>query len=174
MKKMMKIKLILPCLFIIVSVDVFSISLYTHPEIAEENSIFLNLRIVDVSLAGDFEFLVLNTTLDYLPPFSLPFFLGFFMVPPSIDEPNLKHFGPRAGYHIDLENEKLDLYAFYSLDFGWLRNDDLVSVGDTPVEMNFYDFRIGLRFFFNANAGLFVESGFKFKSVDFGLSVKLN
>jgi hypothetical protein len=172
---MQKNKIIfLLCLLLFVSVKTFSVSLYTYPEIAEENSIFLNLRIVDVSLDGDFNFLVLNSSLDYLLPVSLPFFTGFFVVPPSVSEPNLKHFGLRAGYHVDLENERIDLYAFYSFDFGWLRNDDLVSIGDTPVEIIYYDFRVGVRFFFNANMGLFVESGYKFKSVDFGLSVKLN
>jgi hypothetical protein len=129
---------------------------------------------VDVSLEGDFNFLVLNTSADYMLPLFLPFSIGGFVVPPSESSPNLKHFGLRAGYHVDLENEKLDLYAFYSFDFGWLRNDDLVFIGDTPVEAVYYDFRIGVRFFFNANTGLFVESGYKFKSVDFGLSVKLN
>jgi hypothetical protein len=165
---------IILCFSLFVPVSVSPVSLYTHPEIAEENSVFLNLRVVDVSLAGDFEFLVLNTSVDYLLPVSLPFSLGFFLVPPSVSDPNFKHFGLRAAYHIDLEKERMDLYAFYSFDFGWLRNDDLVSVGDTPVETLFYDFRIGVRFFFNANTGLFVESGYKFKSVDLGLSVKLN
>jgi hypothetical protein len=169
-----KIKFLLPCFFLLATVNTFSISLYTHPETAEKNSIFLNLRLVDVSLSGDFEFMVLNGSLDYLLPLFLPFSLGFFIVPPSASDPNLKHFGPRAGYHIDLENEKIDLYGFYSFDFGWLRNEELVSAGDTPVEMVFYDFRIGVRFFFNSNTGLFVEAGYKFKSVDLGLSVKLN
>jgi hypothetical protein len=159
---------------ILVSTGAFSVSLYTHPEIAEENSIFLNLRIVDVSLVGDFNFLVLNAFVDYMLPVFLPFFIGGFIVPPSDSNPNLKHFGLRGGYHIDLEKPKLDFYIFYTFDFGWLRNDDLVSAGDTPVEIIYYDFRAGVRFFFNKNTGLFVESGYKFKSVDFGLSVKLN
>ena len=166
-------KIILLC-FLFVPVTAFSVSLYTHPEIAEANSIFFNLRIADVSLEGDFNFLLLNGSVDYMPPLPLPFSLGAFALLPSASGPNLKRFGLRAAYHVDLENERLDLYAFYSFDFGWLRNDDLVSVGDTPVEMIFYDFRIGIRFFFNANIGLFAESGYKFKSADLGLSVKLN
>jgi hypothetical protein len=169
-----KIIFLLACAFLSGAPDAGAFSVYSHPEIAEENSLFLNLRLAGVSFAGGFDFLVLDVSADWLLPFPPPLSLGFFVTAPSFSEPNLKHFGPRLAWHIDADNEKIDLYFFYSLDLGWLRNEKLEEAGDSPVEKRFYDFRAGVRFFFRKNIGMFAESGYKFMSVNFGLSIKLN
>ena len=109
--------------------------------------------------------------LDYLLPLGLPFSAGVYC---KVPDPNLKSFGIRAAYHIDLESENLDLYCFYVFDLGFLRNDLLLEYGDQAQEIRRYDFRIGVRRKFGRFLCLSIESGFKLQSVHFGLSLKLN
>lgn len=170
----LKTAFLLACIFLSGLPDAGAISVYSNPEIAEENSLFINLRLAGVSLQGDFDFLQLEASADYVLPIPLPLSLGMFITAPSFREPNLKHFGPRAAFHIDIGKENTGLYFFYSLDLGWIRNAELEAAGWDPVEKRRYDFRAGVRFFFRKNIGMFIESGYKFLSVSFGLSLKLS
>jgi hypothetical protein len=165
---------LLAYVFLLRPPDAGAFSVYSHPETAEGNSLFANLRLADVSFQGDFNFLALDASADWLLPLPLPLSLGFFVTAPSFSAPNLEHFGPRPAFHIDVGKENIDLYLFYSLDLGWLRNPELEEAGWEPVEKRWYDFRAGVRFFFRENIGMFAESGYKFMSVNFGLSLKLH
>jgi hypothetical protein len=55
-----------------------------------------------------------------------------------------------------------------------VRNDILQEYNDEPVEINWYDFRLGVRRFFRSIIGVAVETGFKFESLIFMLSIKIN
>jgi hypothetical protein len=95
--------------------------------------------------------------------------VGVFLKTP---DPNLRHFGVRLGYHINLDEPNLDVYALYVFDLGFLRNDTLIEHNDEPVEMLLYDFRAGIRYRF-ATFCIFIETGFKMQSINFGISLKL-
>jgi len=153
------------------------VNLWRHPEIAEKNAVFLDVGLAPLPLENfldsfdDFKFLPLDIRADFLPPLSLPFSFGIFLRTPY---PNLKHFGLRAAYHFDLRSPRADLYIVYVFDFGFLRNKILAEYNDSPVGVNYFDFRVGIRYFFGSLIGLAAETGFKAESVVFSLSIKIN
>jgi hypothetical protein len=148
------------------------INVWRHSEIAEKNSVFCDIGLSPV-LFDDLKLNILpvDIRIEYLPPIPLPFSLGLFFKTPN---PNLKSFGARLAYHFDLFDSFTDLYIVYSYDFGYLRNDLLIEYNDTPVDLLLYDFRIGVRRFFDSWFGISVETGFHFESVIFLLSIKIN
>jgi len=150
-----------------------ALDLWRHPEIAERNSIFADVGMAPLVFKDidDFYILPLELRLDYMPPLPLPFSVGLFFKTPF---PNLKCFGPRIAYHIDLRNSKTDLYFMYVFDFGFIRNGILEKYGDEPVEIHYYDFRVGIRYFFGKFIGLALESDFKVGGVIIALSAKIN
>jgi hypothetical protein len=167
---MMNVKILLfPAL--IVSAPLAAADVWSHPEAAGKNSLFLDVHAAAVSFTGGFAVGLdtLEIQLDYLPPLPLPLFFGAFL---KIPAPNLKSFGPRIGCHFDVLDEKTDLYVFYRYDFGFVRNPLLVEYGDTEQPVYNYDFRFGLRRVFNRYLSLVLESGFKFSGFSFGLSFK--
>jgi len=153
------------------------VSFFWHSRIAGKNSVFVDVGIAPLVFESfdddDYEFSVLplDIRVEYLPPFPLPFSIGFFLKTPN---PNLNSFGLRLAYHFDLYDSYTDLYVLYSFDFGFLRNDILEDYNDTPVPVNYYDFRFGIRRFFFSWFGIAVETGFKFESVIISLSIKIN
>jgi hypothetical protein len=147
-------------------------NLFRHSEIANKNAVFIDVGPAPFLFDDfNFNFLPLNIRLDYMLPLPLPFSLGGFINTPY---PNLKSFGGRFAYHFDLLDRFTDLYFLYSFDLGFLRNDILEEHNDTPVEIRYYDFRVGIRRFFGRWFGITVETGFKFESIIFLLSIKLN
>jgi len=150
----------------------FSLNLWRHSEIANKNALFIDASITTLAFQ-DFQwaFLPVDIRIIYLPPLPLPFSIGIFIKTPY---PNLKNFGFRIGYHIDLNNPFLDVFFVYSFDLGFIRNRILEEHNDTPVEIRFYDFRTGVRWIFGKHFGLVVETGFKLESLSAFLSIKLN
>jgi len=149
-----------------------TMNIWRHSEIAGKNSIFCDVGLAPLTFDDlDFPILPADIRIEYLPPFPLPFSLGVFFKTPH---PNFKSFGLRGAYHFDLLDDVTDLYFVYSFDFGYMRNDLLLEYNDTPVEKHLYDFRVGVRRFFGQWLGLVVETGFKFESVIFLLSIKIN
>lgn len=150
-----------------------TMNIWRHSEIADKNSVFLDIGLAPLTFDNlDFPILPADIRIEYLPPFPLPFSLGAFFKTPH---PNLKSFGLRAAYHFDLlDDDVTDLYFVYSFDLGFLRNDLLLEYNDTTVEKHLYDFRVGIRRFFGQWLGLVVETGFKFESIIFLLSIKIN
>jgi hypothetical protein len=50
----------------------------------------------------------------------------------------------------------------------------LKKYNDTTVDINYYDFRVGVRRFFGYRFGLALETGFKFESILVMFSIKIN
>jgi len=148
------------------------INLFMHSEIAGKNSVFFDLAIAPI-LFDDIKFDVIpfDLRVEYFPPLPLPIAFGIFMKTPN---PNLKSFGLRASYHLNVFDRYTDLYIAYSFDFGWLRNDLLAEYNDTPVDELYYDFRLGVRRFFGSLFGLSLETGFHFESIIIMVSIKIN
>ena len=146
--------------------------LWRHPEIAGKNSVFVDVGPAPLVFEGlEFNVLPVTVRADYLPPLPLPVSAGIFFDTPY---PNFKHFGLRLAYHFGLPDPLADFYFAWSFDLGFLRNGVLEEYNDAPVEARYYDFRIGARRFFGLWLGLAVETGFKFESVIFMLSIKIN
>jgi hypothetical protein len=154
-----------------ITAKLFSLDLWRNPEAAETGSVFTDVRFAVIHLTDGFYIPPAEAGIDYLAPFPLPLSLGAFIKTP---DPNLKEFGVRAAYHIDVRDKKTDLYFLYVFDFGFLRNDILAEYGDEEQEIRYYDFRAGVRRLFGKYTALTVESGYKFREIIFGLSLKIN
>lgn len=150
-----------------------ALDLWLYPEAAGEYAFYSGVFAPAVSFEDGFSFAVQRPELffDFVLPGKLPFSLGAFIQMP---EPNLKHFGPRAAYHINIGDEKTDLFFLYVFDCGFIRNDLLLEYNDTPAERRYYDFRAGVRRLFGKYIALSVESGYKLFDIRFGLAVKIN
>jgi len=147
-------------------------NLWRHSEIAGKNSVFADVGFAPLMFEGlAFSFLPLDVRIDYMPPLPLPFSAGVFFKTPY---PNFKSFGARLAYHFDLLDSVTDVYFLYSFDFGYLLKDLLAEFNDAPPETAYYDFRAGVRRFFGPRLGIALESGFKFQSVIFLITVKIN
>ena len=155
-----------PCLS---SMDL--INVWRHSEIAGRNSVFCDIAVAPLMFSDlEFNFIPFDIRVEYFPPLPLPFAFGIFFKTPN---PNLKSFGLRAAYHLDVFDPHTDLYFAYSHDFGYLRNALLLEYNDTPVDPYFFDFRVGVRRFFGFY-GISLESGFHFESLIIMLSIKIN
>jgi len=158
--------------FLVCAAALPALNLWRHPEIAEKNSIFADAGLSPLVFDGlEFPILPLELRLDYLPPLPLPFSVGLFFKTPH---PNLKSFGTRAAYHFDLNDSKTDLYLVYVFDAGFIRNDILQKYNDDPVQIHYYDFRAGVRYFFGRVVGIAIESDFKTGGIIILLSAKLH
>jgi hypothetical protein len=162
-------------LFSLFTADCFSldlINIWRHSEIAGKNSVFCDVGLAPVMLDDiSLDFLPVDIRIEYLLPLPLPLSFAVFLKTPY---PNLKSFGLRAAYHFDLLDSFTDFYVVYSYDFGYLRNGLLIQYNDVPAAFLLYDFRIGVRRFFDSWFGLSLETGFHFESVILLLSIKIN
>lgn len=148
------------------------VNIWRHSEIAGKNSVFCDVGVAPILFDNlEFNIMPLDIRIEYLPPIIFPFGFGIFMKTPN---PNLKSYGFRIAYHFDTYDSLTDFYVVYNHDFGYLRNDLYVEYNDTPVEFYKYDFRIGVRRFFDAWFGIAIETGFHFESIIIMLSVKIN
>ena len=170
----LNVKLFMAIFFLSVA-NLYAIpNIFRHSEIASPNSIFVDVAMYPLFLNADtFEFNLhpLNIRVTYMLPLPLPFSLGAFMETPN---PNLRNFGLRLAYHVDLLSPRTDLYFVYSFNFGFIRNELLLRYNDRPVDIHYYDFRIGIRHFFRNRFGAAVETGFKLESIIFMFSLKIN
>ena len=145
--------------------------LWQYPEMAYRNALFIGCFAAPLSLTEGFKTPPPEFNIDWLLPAGLPFSLGLsFRVP----WPNLTSFGLRAGYHINLDAENVDLYFLYVFDFGFTRNGILARYGDAEQEIKRYDFRAGVRRRFGRFVCLSVESDWKLQNIRFGVSIKLH
>jgi hypothetical protein len=149
---------------------VHAFDLWQFPEAADKNSVFLDARFGGISFLRGPEFFLPEASLDYMLWGGLPFSIGAYIKTP---EENLKSFGARLGYHVNTGSRRMDLYGLYVFDFGWTRNKALKAHNDEEQPMNFYDFRVGIRYRFNF-FHLNMETDFKFRGINFGIGIKLN
>jgi len=177
MKKLFKTISFIPLFFLSLPGIQAEMNFWRHPEIAGRNSVFADIGIAPVMFDGfvknfeNFNFLPFDIRVEYFPPLPLPFSFGIFAKTPN---PNLKSFGLRAAYHFGLFGRLTDFYLAYSFDLGFFRNRILAEYNDAPAPVNFFDFRVGVRRFFGPLIGVAVETGFKFESVIFLVSIKIN
>jgi len=149
-----------------------ALDLWRHPEIAEKKALFADVGLAPLIFNGlEFPILPLEVRLDYMLPLPLPFSAGLFFKTPY---PNLKSFGARAAFHFNLDDPKTDLYFVYVFDCGFIRNHLLEEYNDDPVQVHYYDFRIGVRYFFGPFVGIAVESDFKAGGIIVLLSAKIH
>jgi hypothetical protein len=160
----MKKAALLLCAFVFISQNVRAFDIELFPENADRNSFFFNVKAVSVSFTEGFVLTGQEFGFDWVIPVLIPLSLGAWL---AIPEPNLKSFGARAAYHINIESEKLDLYGMYVFDFGFLRNGILLEYGDEEQPVRYYDFRVGLRYLFNMFC-LAVETDFKLQGINIG------
>jgi hypothetical protein len=161
--------LLLPLLLYIAG-RAFAFDLWQHPEAAEKNAIFADVRFSSISFSDGFTLSYPELVLDYLPPVFLPFSFGMYVKTPT---PNLKSFGVRFGYHVNLGDDKTDLYALYVFELGFLRKDTLERHNDSAPPVRYYDFRAGIRRRIGKYVCLSLESDFKFQGIIIGISLKL-
>jgi hypothetical protein len=143
-----------------------------HSEIAGKNTVFLDVGIPFHFDDFGFNPLPLEIRIDYMLPFTVPLSAGIYLSTPY---PNLKTFGVRTAYHFNINNPNTDIYIVYCFNFGFLRNNTLMRYNDTPVDVRYFDFRAGVRYFFGklGSFGLAVETGFKFQSVIALITIKI-
>jgi hypothetical protein len=143
-----------------------------HPVVAEKNSVFLDLSFASVRFWTGFEMPPFRLSADYLLPLPAPLAVGVFL---TLPDPNLKSFGTRLTYHFNLADaEKLDIYFIYNFDIGFVRNGLLLEYGDDAQDLHLYDFRAGLRYMFSGAFCFVIETGYKLKTLEIGLSIKSN
>jgi len=158
-------------ILILVSFNLFSLDFsWRHPEIAEKNSIFVDVGISVFVENPELNILPLEIRIEYILPIYLPLSCGFFFHTPN---PNPTSFGFRVAYHIDLRDPFLDFFFVYQFNLAFLIQDILYIYNDKPAPVYLFDYRIGFRRYFGL-IGLVVETGFKLESVIIMLSLKLN
>jgi hypothetical protein len=158
------------CMLCMLSLPGQALDFWQFPECAERYALFLDVKAARLSFKEGFETYYPEVCADLLP-FPLPFSLGVYAKMP---DPNLKSFGIRAGYHVNLGDESTDLYVLYAFDFGFVRNDLLVKYGDEKQTPRYYDFRIGVRRVFGTFFCLVLETDFKSRGITVGVSLKVN
>jgi len=172
MKKFLTVLFLLTFFFITTTgLQAFDfLSFFLHSETARKNSVFGDIGLSPFVFGEyDFPIIPLDIRIDYMVPLPLPFSVGFFFKTPA---PNFKSFGPRIAYHLNFLR-RTDIYIAYVFDLGFVRNDILQEYNDTPVPVHYYDFRAGVRYFFRSRFGIAVESGFKFESLIFLITIKI-
>jgi len=156
-----------------ITYNLYSINFWQNPEAADKHSIFVDIAFSKISFSDGFHIgLPLEIRMDYVLPVPLPLSLGLYFESPN---PNLKHFGLRASYHLDiLEDEKTDFYFSYVFDFGFVRKKKLLEFNDTVPDIIWYDFRFGVRRLFGNYFCLTLETGYKIWALLIMASVKMH
>jgi hypothetical protein len=169
----MKVKLwlIAAVLGVLAHTRLSALDLWRYPEAADKHALFFDVKFASLSFSEGFILSYPEFSLDYLLPFRFPLSLGVYFKTP---DPNLKSFGARAAYHIDIRDPNTDLYFLYVFDLGFLRNDLLEEYGDEKQQLRLYDFRVGVRRLFGKFFCLTLETDYHFSGINIGVSIKLN
>jgi hypothetical protein len=141
--------------------DSGAIDFWQYPEMAESNSLFISCFLAQFTVADYFAFRSPEVTIDYLLPFGIPLFLGLSI---QVFDPEFSRYDLRLGYHVNFDDENLDVYFFYKTS---------VIFSDKYVWLKLGG-RIGFRRRFGPVFCVTVETGFMLQDVSFGVSVKLN
>ena len=133
------------CLIVLASL-LPALDVWQHPELADRNSLFIGILSPSISFTEGFILQPPEVNFDFVPPFFLPFSFGAYI---KVPWPNLKSFGVRGTYHINLGDQKTDFYLLYVFDLGFIRNKTLEKYNDERQEIRYFDFRFGVRRSFN-------------------------
>lgn len=169
----MKKFLIVFLLLFFVSAGLFALDLpWRHPEIADKNSMFIDIGLPPVFYADPgFSLIPLELRLDYMLPLVLPLSLGIFAHTPN---PNFKSFGFRVAYHIDVKVPGFDLYFAHATNLGWVMSGWLDFLNDEAPPFKLFDWRLGFRYIFSSFIGICLESDLRFNAIMFFLTLKIN
>jgi len=149
------------------SFTLYAFDVWQYPEAADKGSIFAGLFAAFFAFDftdpanSQFGFDYPEIYLDYILPVGLPFSLGVSFDSFRVDQYG---FGVRPGYHVNFDVPNLDVYAMYSVDFDISTSKMILDHGP----------RLGLRYIFFNLVCLTVETGYRFQSINFGLSLRLN
>jgi hypothetical protein len=140
---------------------------WQYPEAAERDSIFAGGFAASFAYSfanlGEyaFSFYYPVVFLDYVLPLGLPFSFGLAMKALDAEAFGL---GIRPAYHINFNIRSLDVYVMYPVMLNFLSDRMILE----------YSGGAGFRFFVLDFLSINVESGYAFKSVNFGIALKLN
>jgi hypothetical protein len=142
--------------------------LWQNPEMAERDTVFVGGFAASFSYsytqlgAFKFGFSAPEIFFDLMLPLPLPFSLG---VSAGLMEPGVLGGGARLGYHVNVGDPNLDVYALYELK--------LKFVEDVSAEIEWFP-AIGARRKFGSFFCVNLETGSMGKALLIGFSVKLN
>lgn len=140
---------------------------WQYPQSADKGSIFAGVFAATFSfdfsdpVNSEFVFDYPDFYVDCVLPIGLPFSLGLSFDSFRVDQYGL---GLRPAYHINLDAPNVDVYAMYSLDLDISKSSMILDHG----------LRLGLRYIFYDLFCFNVETGYRFQSVNFGISLKLH
>ena len=161
-----RVAIIISLLFILAG-GAFALDVWQYPAMAEKHSIFAGVFAFAYILPYNYDYKHPEFFIDYILPFGLPFSFGVSANTISQDRTS---FGIRPGYHININNDNADVYILYTVDY--------ISQDAKPPYYGKYVFleyggRIGFRWRFGKFFCLSIESGYKFQSFRFGISIKI-
>ena len=153
-------------LFSLIAVNVSALDFWQHPEMAEKNSLFAGGFAAQFIVKNvKFDFYHPEFYLDYMLPVGLPFSAGAFV---NSLGPFIFSAGLRPAYHINFDNENLDVYVLYIANLIFTKEP-----GPEKILLEFGG-RIGFRWRFGPYFCACVETGFKLQTVYFGIAIKLH
>lgn len=140
---------------------------WRYPELAERDTLFAGVFAASLAFSvsdiTDFRFKTFFPEFyaDYILPVGLPFSFGLSLKPMT---PGVLGLGLRPAYHINFNVPFLDVYIMYPITFD-ITNDFLILE---------FGPRAGVRVKAINFVCINVETGFMAKTINFGLSFKLN
>jgi len=135
-----------------------ALDFWQYPEMAEKHSLFLSCFFVEFNFDDYFLFYP-ELVLDYLLPVGLPFSIG---VSVESFDPDLYSAGLRLGYHINFDDENLDVYLLYGCKL-------IFPMDYVKLE---YGGRFGFRHRFGSYFCITFETGFLLENFFLGIAVK--
>jgi hypothetical protein len=154
-------------LILLVPSKIFAIDFWRYNELADRYSIFVGAHFAGVSFSFDptdvnFDFFMPEIFITYVLPVGLPFSMGLSVRPLDSDTFGI---GLRPAYHFNFNVPNLDVYLMYIVD---------IDISNTGVTVT-HSPAIGARYRF----GRFpliptIETGFMFRSIKLGFSLRLN
>lgn len=141
--------------------DAKALDFWQYPEMAESHSLFFSFFAVNLTFTDYFKLNYPEMTLDYLLPFGFPLSLGASF---HFLESSLNSAGARLAYHVNFDNENLDLYFLYYCKFIFPSEELWLEYGG----------RIGFRYRFGTLFCFTVETGFKMQDILIGIAIKCN
>ena len=144
-----------------------AIDFWQYPEMAERNSIFVGFSPVTFSFARGSPSRSVHPEvyIDYMLPIGFPLSVG---ISGRFFSSELWGIGIRPAYHINFEDENLNIYIMYTLkaDFGKINGEDFIYLE--------WGAGVGIRRRFGRFFCLMIETGFRLQTINIGIAVKLN
>jgi hypothetical protein len=138
-----------------------ALDFWQYPEMAESNALFVSCFAAQFNFSDYFTIRYPEIIVDYLLPVRIPVFIGAAL---RLFDPELARYGLRLGYHINFDDENLDVYVFY---------DSSIIFSDEYTLLKLIG-SVGFRRRFGSSFCITVETGFLLQNIFFGVAIKLN